>query len=126
MESHFAKFNAHQITCYTYDHYVYIQHSYLGEVLKYSFCANSECLFADVEAEYQAFLAKKEETEKSYQDTQAELDGLMREVESVNNQLTVVLADETVANELVKTLPEEIKLLEVKIESASKLLFSES
>lgn len=83
-------------------------------------------LFADVEAKYQAFLAKKEETEKSYQDTQAELDGLMREVESVNNQLTVVLADEAVANELVKTLPEEIKLLEVKIESASKLLFSES
>ena len=83
-------------------------------------------LFADVEAKYQAFLEKKEETEKSYQDTQAELDGLMREVESVNNQLTVVLADEAVANELVKTLPEEIKLLEVKIESASKLLFSES
>ena len=50
----------------------------------------------------------------------------MREVESVNNQLTVVLADEALANELVKSLPEEIKLLEVKIESASKLLFSES
>ena len=83
-------------------------------------------LFVDVEAKYQAFLAKKEETEKSYQDTQAELDGLMREVEVVNNQLTVVLADEAVANELVKTLPEEIKLLEVKIESASKLLFSEN
>ena len=83
-------------------------------------------LFVDVEAKYQAFLAKKEETEKSYQDTQAELDGLMREVEAVNNQLTVVLADEAVANELVKTLPEEIKLLEVKIESASKLLFSEN
>ena len=50
----------------------------------------------------------------------------MREVESFNNQLNVILADESVANELVKTLPEEIKLLEVKIESASKLLFSES
>jgi peptidoglycan hydrolase CwlO-like protein len=82
--------------------------------------------FTDIEAEYQAFLVKREETEKSYQDTQAELDGLMREVESFNNQLTVILADEGVANELVKTLPEEIKLLEVKIESASKLLFSES
>ena len=82
--------------------------------------------FPDIEAEYQAFLAKKEETEKSYQDTQAELDGLMREVESFNNQLTVVIADEAVANDLVKTLPEEINLLEVKIESASKLLFSES
>ena len=81
---------------------------------------------SDIEAEYQAFLIKKEETEKSYQDTQAELDGLMREVESFNNQLTVILADEGVANDLVNTLPEEIKLLEVKIESASKLLFSES
>ena len=50
----------------------------------------------------------------------------MREVESFNNQLTVVIADEAVANDMVKTLPEEINLLEVKIESASKLLFSES
>ena len=83
-------------------------------------------IFSDIEAEYQAFLVKKQETEKSYQDTQAELDGLMREVESFNNQLTVILADEGVANDLVNTLPEEIKLLEVKIESASKLLFSES
>ena len=49
----------------------------------------------------------------------------MREVESFNNQLNVILADEAVANELVKTLPEEINLLEAKIESASKLLFSE-
>ena len=80
----------------------------------------------DIEAEYQAFLVKKEVAEKSYQDTQAELDGLMREVESFNNQLNVIMADEGVANELVKSLPEEIKLLEVKIESASKLLFSES
>ena len=50
----------------------------------------------------------------------------MREVESFNNQLSAILADEAVANELVKTLPEEIKLLEAKIESAGKLLFSES
>ena len=63
---------------------------------------------------------------RSVCDTQAELDGLTREVESFNNQLNVIIADEGVANELVKTLPEEIKLLEVKIESASKLLFSES
>ena len=82
--------------------------------------------FANIEADYQTFLAKKEETEISCQDTQAELDKLMREVESFNNQLTVVIADEAVANDLVKSLPEEIKLLEVKIESASKLLFSES
>ena len=80
----------------------------------------------DLEAQYQSFLTKKEDTEKAYRDTQAELDGLTREVESFNNQLNVIIADEGVANELVKTLPEEIKLLEVKIESANKLLFSES
>ena len=50
----------------------------------------------------------------------------MREIESYNNQLHIILVDEGEANELVKTLPEEIKQLEEKIESASKLLFSHS
>lgn len=78
--------------------------------------------FSDIETEYQAFLVKKEDNDKSYRDTQAELDGLMKEVESYNNQLQVILVDEKDADELVKTLPEEIKKLEEKIESASKLL----
>ena len=80
----------------------------------------------DIEAEYQAFLTRKEDNEKAYRDTEAELDGLMREIESYNNQLHIILVDEGEANELVKTLPEEIKQLEEKIESASKLLFSHS
>ena len=46
----------------------------------------------------------------------------MREAEFLNNQLNAILAEESMADEMVKTLPEEIKLLEVKIESASKLL----
>ena len=46
----------------------------------------------------------------------------MKEVESYNNQLQVILVDEKDADELAKTLPEEIKKLEEKIESASKLL----
>lgn len=48
----------------------------------------------------------------------------MKEVESYNNQLHVILVGESEANDLVKTLPVEIEKLESKIESASKLLFS--
>lgn len=48
----------------------------------------------------------------------------MKEVESYNNELHVILVGEGEANELVKTLPMEIEKLESKIESASKLLFS--
>ena len=80
----------------------------------------------DIETEYQAFLSKKESNDKDYRDTQAELDGLLKEVESYNNQLHVILVDEGQANDLIKTLPEEIKSLEEKIESASKLLFHQS
>lgn len=47
----------------------------------------------------------------------------MQQVESYNNQLHILLIDEKQASELVKNLPDEIKTLENKIESASKLLF---
>ena len=67
---------------------------------------------------------KKEDNDKAYRDAQAELDGLMREVECYNGQLQDILAGEREASELVMTLPMEIERLEEKIESASKLLFS--
>ena len=69
---------------------------------------------------------RKEDNDKTYRDTQAELDGLLQEVETYNNQLHVILVDEGQANELVKTLPEEIEKLEERIESARKLLFHHS
>lgn len=87
---------------------------------------NTYVLFVDIETEYQAFLTKKEDNDQAYQDTQAELDGLMKEVESYNDQLHIILVGEGEANELVKTLPMEIEKLENKIESASKLLFSDN
>ena len=46
----------------------------------------------------------------------------MKEVESYNNQLHIILVGKGEANELVKTFPVEIEKLESKTESASKII----
>ncbi len=68
-----------------------------------------------VENEYQAFLYKKQLLQNSYDDEQAEVNGLIREVENYTSLLDNVLAAEREAQEMLETVPQQISELETKL-----------
>ncbi len=68
-----------------------------------------------VENEYQTFLYKKQLLQNSYDDEQAEVNGLVREVENYTSLLDNILAAEREAQEMVKTVPQQISELETKL-----------
>lgn len=72
------------------------------------------------ENEYQEFLHKKQLLQSSYDGEQAELDGLIAEVEKYSSLLNNILAAEIEAKELVDSLPEQITELETKLSKISE------
>ena len=79
------------------------------------------------ESEYQTFLEKKQLLEISIEDEQAELDGLLREMERLTSLLENIKITEKEASECVETIPGQISELKEKlgkIETTQKLLSS--
>ena len=76
---------------------------------------------ADLEEQYQEFLKKKEAKENALQDVQAELHGLIANVESHNATMKKLSEQEREATSIIQTYPDEITALQNKIHSAKQL-----
>ena len=77
------------------------------------------------ENDYLSFLQKKQLLETSYQNLEAELNGLIREAEKQTSLSQTAQAAEREAEEMAETLPDKINELKEKIDNIGKLLFSE-
>ncbi len=77
-------------------------------------------IYTVAEGEYQAFLYKKQLLQFSYDNEQAELDGLIVEMEKYTALLDTILTAEIEAKELVNSLPQEILKLEAKLSNITE------
>lgn len=78
--------------------------------------------YNDVEEEYQNLLAKKEDKTSEYKDLEAELGGLIRQLELQQVRLDKMIEQEKDANLTLGTYPNRMNALQQKITSSDQLI----
>eukprot|EP00731_Ephydatia_muelleri_P021460 Em0014g51a len=78
--------------------------------------------YNDVEEEYQTLLARKDDKTSEYKDLEAELGGLIRQLETQQTHLDKLVAQEKDAKLALDTYPNRISVIEQKIVSSDQLI----
>ena len=87
-----------------------------------SHCYTLVSLLSDVEEEYQTLLARKDDKTSEYKDLEAELGGLIRQLETQQTHLDKLVAQEKDAKLALDTYPNRISVIEQKIVSSDQLI----
>lgn len=90
--------------------------------MKWLWNSNYYYYYAAIEEEYGTFLIKKEEKDDTLKDTEAQLTGLIKKVETYAQRLRDIETREKEAQEIVQSYPNLISRLQDKINSTEQLL----